>query len=452
MVDGNRRPRHEPRRVISSHPKAGWGGAFHCMMVSLSASSPMLAAGLVLGLAIASLVPIGEALAAAPEAEPTEGGDAIPESEPPIEPVADPDAPTEPDVPVDPDAPTDPDAAIITEDPGEGEAPADASADPDPPPDDASPGAPSGRFETDDTPVDEAQREEDRRAGRRLRARERDEGNWQVFAPYPELGPIRYRDPEGRRTLWMGIDAAGTYLPSTLGLADRAVWAVRPAGAWAFSLTPWLALGGRHEVAWYDADVNRLRVHAHQVELSSRPLAASRSSDALDDRLAIGVTTHAIRQSDVGTADVAGFQDTILHVGYGLDHLLGTRWRLGWQVQGRHAWVPDGTQRQVRVATRLAFHPRPAHRISLDAAGYYVNRNHHASSGPSGAHALARHSVLGQVGLGYSWVGRAGVGPWTHVRATSSFLSGEAPIYELREEALEAGYGEVLVGMLARWP
>lgn len=404
--------------------------------------------GLVVGLAVASsLGPRGEAIGAEPE--PIDGGEATMEGEPPAEPGdGSVDEPVvDPDEPVDPSAPADPDAAITAGDPGETDVPAGAPADPAATDDDASAGAPSGRFETDDLPVDEAQREEDRRAGRRLRARERDEGHWQVFAPYPELGPIRYRDPEGRRTLWMGVDAAGTYLPSSLGLADHAVWSMRPAGAWAFSLTPWLALGGRHEVAWYDADASRIRVHGHQVELSSRPLAASRSTDALDDRLAVGVTTHAIRWSSAGTADVAGQSDTILHVGYGLDHLLGTRWRLGWQVQGRHAWVPDGTQRQVRVSTRVAFHPRPAHRISLDAAGYYVNRNH-----PSGAHALARHAVLGQVGLGYSWVGRAGVGPWTHVRATSSFLAGEAPVYELREEALEAGYGEVLVGMLARWP
>lgn len=396
----------------------------------------LVRAGLVLGVAIASsLGSIAVASGAEPEAEPVAGDEGMPEGEPsePGDGTGTEPAPAEPDAP-------EPDAA-----PAEPDVPAEPEAVPAPDPDDASPGVPSGRYETDDTPVDEAQREEDRRAGRRLRARERDEGNWQLFAPYPELGPIRYRDPEGRRTLWLGVDAAGTYLPSSLGLADRAVWAVRPAGAWAFALTPWLALGGRHEVAWYDADVARIRVHGHQVELSSRPLAASRSTDALDDRLAIGVTTHAIRWSDAGTADVAGLHDTILHASYGLDHLLGTRWRLGWQVQGRHAWLPDGTQRQARVSTRLAFHPRPAHRLSLDAAGYYVNRNQPVSS------AHPRHSVLGQVGLGYSWVGRAGVGPWTHVRATSSFLSGEAPVYELRDESLAAAYGEVLVGMLARW-
>jgi hypothetical protein len=266
-----------------------------------------------------------------------------------------------------------------------------------------------------------------------------------VFAPYPELGPIRYRDPESRRTLWLGLDASGTVLPSSLGLSDQRTRAVRPAGAWAFALTPWLALGGRHDVAWYEAGDRSLRVHGHQVELSSRPLAASRSTDALDDRLAFGVTTHAIRWSTSG--DAAGQSDTILHLGYGLDHLLGTRWRLGWQAQARHAWIPEDTQRQVRVSARVAFNPRPAHRLSLDAVGYYVNRED-----PPGTDPLPRHSVLGQFGLGYAWVGRAGVGPWTNVRGTTHFLHGEAPVYELREEALEAGYGEVLVGMLARWP
>jgi hypothetical protein len=361
------------------------------------------------------------------------------------EPEPEPDADAEPSADAEPgassagtDTPPEPDAAGSTSPtPGASTGPSGA--------------LPSGHAKTDDVPVDEAQRDEDRRGGRRFRDRERDEGHWQVFAPYPELGPIRYRDPESRRTLWLGADASGTYLPSSLGLADHAVWTVRPAGAWAFALTPWLALGGRHEVAWYDADDRRIRVHGHQVELSSRPLATSRSADALDDRLAVGVTTHAIRWSDEGdtSSAVADLDDTILHLGYGLDHLLGTRWRLGWHVQGRHGWLPQGTQRQVRASTRVAFNPRPAHRLSLDAVGYYVNRDH---PGSGGGDALPRHSVHGQLGLGYAWVGRAGVGPWTNVRATTSFLSGEAPVYELREEALTAAYGEVLVGMLARWP
>ncbi len=311
---------------------------------------------------------------------------------------------------------------------------------------------PSGQAKTDDEPVDEAELEEARRGGRRAGRRseraERDAGQWQVFAPYPELGSIRYRDPETRRTLWMGVDVSATYLPTSLGLSDTAVWTVRPAGAWALALTPWLALGGRHELAWYDAGDRRIRVHGHQVELSSRPLAAARSTDAVDDRLAVGVTTHAIQWSDDAgvITNPAGQQDTILHFGYGLDHLLGTRWRLGWHVQGRYAWVASDTQRHARVSTRLAFHPRPAHRLSLDAVGYYVNRD--AGIDPP----LARNSFYGQLGLGYAWVGRAGVGPWTRVRATSGFMSGEAPVYELRSESLAAGYGEVLVGMLARWP
>jgi hypothetical protein len=187
-------------------------------------------------------------------------------------------------------------------------------------------------------------------------------------------------------------------------------------------------------------------VHGHQVELSSRPLAGSRNSVALDDRLAAGVTTHAIRWSDTGSTALADLHDTVVHLGYGFDHQLGARWRLGWHAQGRYAWVGSDTQRHVRLSTRLAWNPRPAHRLSVDAVGYYVNRD------AGLAIPRARHSVIGQFGLGYAWVGKAGVGPWTNVRATTAFQSGEAPVYELREESLEAAYGEVLVGMMARWP
>ncbi|MCB9715149.1 MAG: hypothetical protein H6712_14880 [Myxococcales bacterium] len=307
------------------------------------------------------------------------------------------------------------------------------------------------RVESDDPEVDEDEvgdEESDRRRRRGNRSRP-DEGEWRVFAPYPELGPIRYRDPELRRTLWLGLDASGAYVPTSLGLFDRTVWTIRPAGAWALALTPWLAVGGRHSVAWYDADNIRVRVHSHQAEISGRPLAASRPGMRLDDRLALGVTTHAIRETEVDGLSLSpgGLFDTIVHIGYGLDHLLGTRWRLGWKVQGRYAWVYLDTQRQARASMRLAFHPRPPHRLSLDAVGYYVNRDPDQAGNP-----LPRNSFYGQVGLGYSWISRAGVGPWTQVRATSGFMSGEAPVYEIREEAINAGYGEVLVGMLARWP
>lgn len=413
--------------------------------------------GLAIGSALALVVARGgDAAAAEPSGEgedppPTEApGDPGPDEAPEATPPSDPPAEADPALGAGAEPPADPGVAagepsVAGEATAGGTTPAGAAASPAP----STKGLPSGHAKTDDVPVDEAQRAEDRRAGRRrLRDRERDEGHWQVFAPYPELGPIRYRDPEDRRTLWLGLDASGTYLPSTFGLADQAVWAVRPAGAWAFALMPWLALGGRHEVEWYDTDARRIRVHGHQVELSSRPLAASRSADAIDDRLALGLTTHAIRWTeDDATSDGTGPSDTILHLGYGLDHLLGARWRLGWHAQARHAWIPRDTQRQVRLSARVAFNPRPAHRLSLDAVGYYVNRDD-----PAGDDPLPRHSVHGQLGLGYAWVGRAGVGPWTNVRATSHFRSGEAPVYELREEALDGAFGEVLVGMMARWP
>ncbi len=299
--------------------------------------------------------------------------------------------------------------------------------------------------------VDEQAEDEQEQAnrGRARRRRRRDEGEWRVFAPYPQLGPIRYRDPQVRRALWLGFDASGVYLPTSLGLFDRPVWTIRPAGAWALALTPWLAIGGRHSVAWYDAENIRIRVHAHQVELSGRPLAASRGTERIDDRLAVGVSMHAIRSSDVdgSTLQPGGLSDTIVHAGYGFDHLLGIRWRLGWRLAGRYVWVFRDTQRQARASVRLAFHPRPPHRLSLEAVGYYVNRNRDQAGTP-----LPRNSIIGQFALGYAWISRAGVGPWAQARATTGFLAGQAPVYEIREEALNSAYGEVLVGLLARWP
>ncbi|MEM7159869.1 MAG: hypothetical protein AAF799_43920 [Myxococcota bacterium] len=307
--------------------------------------------------------------------------------------------------------------------------------------------------ETADVEEPETEREEDARTGSRRgrrRNRERpDEGQWQVFAPYPELGIIRYRDPELRRTLWLGADVSGAYVPQSWGLFSRRVWALRPAGAWALSLTPWMAIGGRHGMAWYDASNIRVRVHDHQVELSGRPWAASRRGVSFDDRLAVGVTTHSIAKSDVDGVSIApgGLRDTIIHLGYGLDHLLGIRWRLGWNVQGRYAWVYLDTQRHARASVRLAFHPRPAHRIAVDAVGFYVHRDPDQAG-----NRLPRHSVYGQFGLGYAWVSQAGVGPWVRARVNTGFMSGEAPVYEIREEALNTTYGEALVGILARWP
>ena len=307
----------------------------------------------------------------------------------------------------------------------------------------------SGSVRSDD---DELREQEDapevgRRALRQRRRQARREGQWQVFAPYPELGPIRYRDPEQVRVIWLRADVSGSWLPPSLGLSEGTVWTARPAGAWAVALTPWLALGGRHHVAWFDAQQIRTRIHSHQVELSGRPLAGSRPDIALDDRLSLGVSTHAIRWSETAgrTIEPGGLGDTIVHLGYGLDHLLGTRWRLGWQAQARYVWVHRDTQRHARLSARLAFHPRPAHRLFVDAVGFYVNRDAQPRGRP-----LPRHSVYGQFGLGYAWMANAGVGPFIKLRYTTGFMSGEAPVYELRTEALGSDYVEATVGIMAR--
>ena len=47
--------------------------------------------------------------------------------------------------------------------------------------------------------------------------------------------------------------------------------------------------------------------------------------------LAVGVSTHSIEKTTIDGLDVepGGLDDTIFHVGYGLSHDLGKRWRLG---------------------------------------------------------------------------------------------------------------------------
>jgi hypothetical protein len=262
---------------------------------------------------------------------------------------------------------------------------------------------------------------------------------------------VRYRDPAERREIWLGAEVGGVVLPARLGLSDRTIWTVRSTGAWAVAATPWLAAGGRHSLSWYEASgvgsALRLRLHEHQLELSGRPMAAG-WFPRMDDRLAIGFDTHRVDNVRVDDVDfkVGGLKDTIAHVGYGIEHLLGRRWALGWRVQGRYAWVFVDTQRQLRASVRATVWPRPPHAISLEAIGYYVNRN-----ADQFGNDLPRNSVHGQFALDYAWLSRYGVGVGTRARFATSYLSGEAPVYEVREEALNNLYGDLTVGLRAVW-
>ena len=267
-------------------------------------------------------------------------------------------------------------------------------------------------------------------------------------ADIPDLERVRYRDPKGKREIWMGFEVGGVALPQSLGLFSRRVWTVHGTPSWSVALLPWLALGGRHAVVLYDAVNIRLRAHDHQLELSARTLALRSKPRNFVDRVSLGVSTHAIKKTTVDGLQVkpGGLNDTILHVGYGLSHDLGRRWRLDWQVQGRWAWVFRDTQRHVRGAVRGSVYLARQHRLAGQLVGFYVNRDENQAGNP-----LPRNAVYGQIAGEYSWMSRVGVGPLVRARLLSSFRSGEAPAYEIREEALNATYGELIVGVRGIW-
>lgn len=264
---------------------------------------------------------------------------------------------------------------------------------------------------------------------------------------HPDLSTIRYDDPHCRRTAWLGVDVGGVALPARLGLFDRTLWTVHVTPAWSVRLAKFLSIGGRHQMAWYDAQNIRLRVHGNQLELAAHPVEAAGWS-RVHDRLVAGVETHAIVKAKVGEATfkLGGVRDTVAYFGYGMDHALAKRWTLGWGAQFRHAWVYVDTQRQVRASVRAAFFPRPAHRLAAEAVGFVVHRNPDQAGTP-----LPRVGVYGQFAGEYAWMSRIGLGPMLRVRASTGFLSGEAPVWEIREESLDAPFAEAIVGLRAVW-
>lgn len=264
---------------------------------------------------------------------------------------------------------------------------------------------------------------------------------------HPDLATIRYDDPRCRRTAWLGLDVGGVAVPARLGLFSRTVWTVHVAPAWSVRIARWVSLGGRHSLGWYDAQNIRLRVHTQQVEAAFHPLEASGRA-RMHDRLAAGVETHALAKATVDGLEfkLGGVRDTVAYIGYGIDHAIARRWTLGWQAQFRHAWVFEDTQRQVRASVRAAFHPRPDHRIAAEAVAFVVHRNRDQAGTP-----MPRVGGYGQFAIDWSWMSRVGIGPAVRLRATTGFLAGEAPIYEMREEALGAPYGEAIVGLRAVW-
>ncbi len=267
---------------------------------------------------------------------------------------------------------------------------------------------------------------------------------------HPDLGPVRYRDPQGQRALWLGLDAGGVVLPRRLGLYENRVWTAHAASTWAFSLVPGLAIGGRHGLSWYDVTGSntavRLRLHEHQLEVSGSPLSRWGSARARD-RLFLGVQTHAVLEMKVENIELhpGGVRDTLVEFGYGMHHPVGRRWSFDWRASGRYVWVFEKTQRQGLAAARFTFAPRPAHALWASSELFVVHRD---VDSPGRRERVSAHGVFrGQ----YSWMSAAGVGPFVGGRLATHFASGSTPVFETRATAVDSVDADVTVGLRMHW-
>jgi hypothetical protein len=265
---------------------------------------------------------------------------------------------------------------------------------------------------------------------------------------HPDLGTIRYRDPTARRQLWFDLSGAGAYVPESFRLFDRDVWTAGVYLGWALNLRPGLSVGGRHGLVWYDAGSLRTRLHRHELSLSGQILGLDSVPSRLRDRLELGIEFHKVALSVIDGVGfrLGGVDDVVMRLGYGMEHPLGDRLFLGWNAQGRFVWLFNNTQRQGRVSLRLAWRPRPAHEIKAESVAFLVHRDPRQYGKP-----LPRTTLNGQFGVGYAWMSRLGLGPFVEARYYTGFLSGEAPVFEVREEALNAPYADVSVGVRASW-
>lgn len=263
---------------------------------------------------------------------------------------------------------------------------------------------------------------------------------------HPDLGTMRARDPSCRRAVWLGADTAGVAAPARLGLSNESVWVLRGAGAWSVRLARWASVGGRHGGTMFSSGSTRLGVREHRVEAAFHPWATRRSD--LHDRLMLGLETHALARAHFDGTEIrpGGVRDLVVSLGYGVDHPLSRRWSLAWQVHGRHAWLYRATQRQALVGARLGFTPVPAHRLEIGPSVFVVHRDV-----DQGGRRLPRLTANAQVAASWSWMSRKRVGVFVGGRYASAFLTGEAPMYELRSESLQQHYAEAQLGLRAVW-
>jgi hypothetical protein len=249
------------------------------------------------------------------------------------------------------------------------------------------------------------------------------------------------------RQLWLGFEAGGVYVPESLGLFSRDVWTARFTGAWALALTPRIAAGGRHGLVFYDASNVRLQVQEHSLELSAR-LLPDRNADDLRDRLAISVEFHTLDRNWVQGEEfsIGGVGDSVAALGYGLTHVLTRGLELGWNVQTRWVWVSDVSQQQLRASLRPALWLGDGHRLAVELLAFLVHRDARQYGNP-----LPRTTVHAQLALQYDFMSRANVGSFVELRYASGFMSGQAPMYEVREEAINTDYAELHAGLRVIW-
>jgi hypothetical protein len=261
----------------------------------------------------------------------------------------------------------------------------------------------------------------------------------------PDLGAIRYHDPQARRELWFGAEVGGVALPAAVTRGRGPVSVVGLTPSWALALSRRMAIGGRHGWSWLGTERARLRSHAQTLEFSFRPLG---DRFMLRDRASLAVHLHGVGKIVAGGREfqLGGVRDTILDFGYGMEHRVAMRWALGWRAHLRQVWVLSDTQRQARASARVAFTPHAHHRFSAEAVAFFVDRDPR-----QGGVDLPRRSVHGQFGLEYTWLGARGLGVVVGARYDTAFSAGETPVFELRPETLRTPFVHAFAGLRARW-
>lgn len=269
-----------------------------------------------------------------------------------------------------------------------------------------------------------------------------------------DLGTVRYLSPAKPKELWLGLDVGGVYMPdNVIANFGRDIWTARAAFPWALALTPWLSVGGRHELAWYDAENVRAQYSNQEVSIALSPTTWRTLPGVTQDRLEFGFEAHDMFKTtlfgDDGLRQVlhlGGIFDRVLYMGYGMSHRVRPKLSVDWNTQGRFVWLFINTQKQIRTSARLRWNPRPAHTMSIESVGFLVFREKIQAG-----NLLPRAGIVGQFAAQYDWMSKRKVGLFARAWFSTSFLSGTSPVFEIREEAINQPYGELSMGLRARW-